>query len=348
MRRDHSFHPLVVRAVVEETDDARTFVFDVPSDLRDRFDYRAGQFCTVRATIADESVLRCYSMSSAPGVDPELAVTVKRVPGGLMSNHLLDHVQAGATLELMPPAGEFCVSATDGPLIGFCGGSGVTPVFSIVKQTLATTRRPLKLLVANREPESVIFRAELDRLRAEYPARFELVHHLDSERGFLQPDAVAAFVAGCTDPEVFVCGPTAFMDLVEAALLGAGIAPDRISIERFVAGGPAAGEAAEFDPAGAADGTEQTETLTIVLKGKQHRLAHVSGDTVLDAARRAGLKPPFSCELGNCASCMALVSEGATVMRRNNALTAEEIEEGWTLTCQAQPVGRVVKVTYES
>ncbi len=343
--RDHGFHALRVKAVVRETADTCTFVFDVPGSLVDLFGYHPGQFCTVRATIDDDEVLRCYSMSSASGLDPDLAVTVKRVSGGLMSNWLHDHVGPGDTLELMRPSGVFVTGSDPAPLLGFCGGSGVTPLFSIVKHALATTERCVRLLVANRDRASVIFHAELTRLAAEYAGRFELHLHLDAESGYLDPVTVVGLVEGLAAPEVFICGPPPFMDLVEQALVGAGVDPQRIAIERFMGAGTPATSVAT-SATSVAEG-EPTRELTIVLKGKKHVVAYVAGDSLLDAARRAGLKPPFSCELGNCASCMAMVGEGRATMRANNALTPAEVAEGWVLTCQALPVGRSVKVDYE-
>lgn len=348
VRRDHGYHALVVKEVVEETHDTRTFVFDVPDSLRDRFTYRPGQFCTVRASIDGEDVLRCYSMSSAPDIDADLAVTVKRVAGGVMSNWLHDHLAVGDTLDVMTPSGVFCPGSRDAPIVGFGGGSGVTPIFSIVKHVLATTGRRVRLLVANRDRASVIFHDELARLVSAYAGRFELFHHLDSDGGYLAAATVAGFAAGSTDAEVFVCGPTPFMDLVERGLVDAGIEPARIAIERFVVGGVPAESAVAGGAANEDAENAVTETLTLVLKGKTTVIDYVPGDTVLDAARRVGLKPPFSCELGNCASCMAFVSDGGATMRSNNALTEGEVAEGWVLTCQAQPTGRTVTVEYEN
>jgi ferredoxin-NADP reductase len=165
-------------------------------------------------------VQRCYSMSSAPATDDRLAVTVKRVPGGLVSNHLHDHVAAGDELELMPPAGVFCERGGDGPVIAFCGGSGVTPVFSIVKQVLHTGTRQVRLFYANRDAGSVIFRDALAELEAAYTGRLHVHHHFDDESGYATAAEVAAFLDGPVggrpaDAHVFICGPTPFMDLVE-------------------------------------------------------------------------------------------------------------------------------------
>lgn len=337
--REHGFHTVRVVDVVTETPDARTFVFDVSADLRDLFTYRAGQFCNVRVGIDGDEHVRCYSMSSAPSVDERLAVTVKRVPGGLVSNWLHDHVVPGTSIELSRPTGLFVEQAdAEVPMVAFCGGSGVTPVFSLVKQLLASTGRSVRVLYANRDESSVIFRSAFDELAAAHPDRLELRHHLDASDGFVSDADIAAFL-GPEPADVYVCGPQPFMDIVERGVAAAGHGPDRLHIERFTA--------TEVPVATDPPASDVPERLTVVLKGKKHHLDYVAGDTVLDAARRGGLKPPYSCELGNCASCMALVRSGTTAMRVNNALSPAEVDEGWVLTCQAVPTDAHVVVEYE-
>jgi ferredoxin-NADP reductase len=350
VRRDHGFHELRVRAVVEETHDTRSIVLDVPDDLRETFRYRAGQFCTFRVRSGGETLLRCYSMSSAPEIDPRLTVTVKRVPDGIVSNWFNDHVSAGDVLEVTKPAGVFCLRDAYLPVVAFCGGSGVTPVMSIVKSALAMTERPLKVLYANRDRRSVIFHDELHALRDAHPHRFDLLHHFDSDVGFLDAASIAAFTEGSVDADFYICGPAPFMDLVETTLLDLGADPDRILIERFVVAGQSAIDAALPDtPATIArDAAPDTETVTLILKGTTSTIGYQPGDTVLETARRGGLHPPFSCESGNCATCMAILREGRARMRVNNALTPDEVDEGWILTCQALPEGPTVTVEYEA
>jgi 3-ketosteroid 9alpha-monooxygenase subunit B len=340
----HAFHRLRVREVVEETPDTRTFVFDVPHELDDLYRYRPGQFCTVRRTSEDGSVQRCYSMSSAPATDDHLAVTVKLVVGGAMSTWLHDEVTAGDELELMPPAGTFCPDSGDtSPILAFCGGSGITPVFSIIKQVLATTGRRIRLLDANRNHGSIIFREALDELARAHPDRFTLRHHLDDKAGYLRPEDVTDFIGDDTDAHVFICGPAPFMDLVEAGAAAAGVPPKRISIERFTVSEPPPAVADRAPDRGDGDPTR----LVVTIRRQRHELDHVPGDTILEATRRAALNAPFSCEQGNCATCMARVTEGSVTMRVNNALTPDEVEEGWVLTCQGLPKAPRVAVVYE-
>lgn len=342
--REHGFHLVRVVEVIDETADAKTFVVEIPAEQVGQFGYRAGQFCNVRVAISGEAHIRCYSMSSAPALDDRLAFTVKRVPGGLVSNWLHDHVVAESTLEMSRPAGQFVEQeGSAAAVVAFCGGSGVTPVFSLVKQILASSDRPIRLLYANRDAESVIFGRQLDALSVAHGDRFELRHHLDAIDGFLTDGDVAGFLGSEPSADIYVCGPQPFMDIVERGARLAGIEPSKLHIERFSAVEQPA-TVASVDPAEQGAAPEQ---LTVVLKGKKHRLAYVAGDTVLDAARRGGLKPPYSCELGNCASCMALVRSGTTSMRVNNALSPAEVAEGWVLTCQAIPTDDAVVVEYE-
>lgn len=337
MPREHDHHSLTVARVVDETADARSFVLDVPAALADRFAYAAGQFCTFRAVIRGEPVVRCYSMSSSPDAGEPLTVTVKRVPGGAMSNWMNDTLRAGDTIDVLPPAGLFVLRASDAPLVAFAGGSGITPILSIVKSALLTTSREIRLVYANRDRRSVIFADAIAALAAKSGGRLALHHHLDAESGFLDAAACAALAGDRADADVYVCGPTPFMDVVAAGLVQRSVDPRRVFVERF----ELAAELPGSQPA------SETESLVIRLDGRRHTIAYERGDTILGAARRAGLKPPFNCQAGNCASCMAFVAEGAATMRANNALAAAEVEEGWVLTCQATPTSRSVVVDYD-
>jgi 3-ketosteroid 9alpha-monooxygenase subunit B len=312
--------------------------------MRDTFAYRPGQFCTFRVRIGDDEHLRSYSMSSAPETDPDLTVTVKRVPGGLVSNWLLDHVSVGDSLETTKPAGVFCLRSNEAPVVAFCGGSGVTPVLSLTKSTLTSTGRPVRLVYANRHRDAVIFASTLDEMQRTYANRLEVHHHLDADSGFLVADAIVQF-AGSPDSDFYICGPGPFMDLVESTLLQIGVQPENIFIERFLVGDHTTA------PEPAVPDDQQTiipETVTVIMKGKKTPVAYQRGETLLETARRGALRPPFSCEAGDCATCMAILREGSATMRVNNALTPEEIEEGWVLTCQALPVGATVTVEYEA
>jgi ferredoxin-NADP reductase len=275
-------------------------------------------------------------MSSSPETGDPFTVTVKRVPGGRMSNWMNDTLAPGDTIEVMPPSGRFVLRDAETPIVAFAGGSGITPVLSIIKTALATTAREIALVYANRGAGNVIFVDALERLRAGSAGRLSVHHHLDSEKGFLDAAACAALVGDRTQADFYVCGPGPYMQVVEAGLDRRGVDPDRLFIERF-----------DLSDEPAVRVESETESMVVRLEGRKHRLRYEAGDTILDAARRAGLKPPFACQAGNCGTCMAHLREGKATMRVNNALGADEVEQGWILTCQAIPTSREVLVDYD-
>jgi 3-ketosteroid 9alpha-monooxygenase subunit B len=342
MHGDHEYHPLTVAAVVDETADTRSFVLDVPGELAETFRYAAGQFCTFRATVDGEPVVRCYSMSSSPDVGDPLTTTVKRVPSGRMSNWMIDALRAGDVIDVMRPAGLFVLHDRPAgtPIVAFAGGSGITPVISIIKTALATTDRPILCVYANRSADTIIFADELARLAGDSDGRLVVHHHLDEEAGFLDAVRCAELVGARADADFYVCGPGPYMDVVEAGLDILGVAPDRLFIERFVV--PEDGEDAGSDAAAV------TDELVIKLKRAATTLAYRAPDTVLEAARRGGLRPPSQCESGSCATCMAHLDEGTVRMRVNNALTPEEVADGWILTCQSLPTSAKAVVNYDA
>lgn len=332
------FRPATVTRIVKECADARTFVL-APHD--GPLTYRAGQFCTFRVRVDGTELYRSYSMSSAPETDAELMTTVKRVPGGKVSNWLLDTVSEGDEIDMGRPTGRFCLRDTEVPLLGFSGGSGITPVLSLAKSALATTARRVRLLCADRDAESVIFGTTMLELAERYRGRLQVVRHLDSVAGLLDPAAVREFVGADGHADSYVCGPEKFMEMVEGALPG----PGAIFSERFGAPVPELADSnieAAVTESGASRGT-----VTIFLNRKKATVPRHAGETLLESARRAGLTPPFSCESGNCATCMARLSEGSATMRVNDALADDEVKEGYVLTCQAVPETESVTVHYE-
>lgn len=340
------FHRATVTRVVRETPDARTFVLDPHEG---EFSYQAGQFCMFRVQVNGRPLLRSYSMSSAPETDGELITTVKRVPGGKVSNWLIDNVDEGDEVELSEPRGRFCLRCADVPLLGFCGGSGITPILSLAKSALATTDRRVRLLCADRDNESAIFVEALDALVERYPDRLSVVRHLDDERGLLDAAAIRGFVGADGGADFYLCGPDAFMELVESALPD----PGRVFTERFGTAPPRSPDSAPVSSDDAPASTEEDPehepegTVTITLRNNRVSVPRRANETLLESARRAGLTPPFSCESGNCATCMAKLTKGSATMRVNDALTDEEVAEGLILTCQGVPDTPSVTVRYD-
>jgi ferredoxin-NADP reductase len=332
------FVPLRIKEVQSETDDAVSLVFDVPTASVEHFDYQAGQFLTLRVTVAGEEHRRCYSMSSSPVVGEDLRITVKRDRDGVVSNWLNDNAAPGDEIHAAPPEGRFVLKDSDRDLVAFAGGSGITPVFSLVASALAGSSRRVRLFYANRSRQSVIFADALERLAAAHPDRLVVQHHFDDDAGVVRADQLASFVGAAADAEFYICGPAPFMDAVESTMLSAGARPDRMHLERFHLNGIAA----------ASDGAPcVTEEVVIVLDRRTTVTPYREGNTLLQTARTAGLKAPASCEIGSCGTCMARIVEGSARMINNDALEPDEVADGWVLTCQSLPTSRTVRVDYE-
>jgi 3-ketosteroid 9alpha-monooxygenase subunit B len=342
-----SYHPLRVREVVRETNDTLSYVLDVPAELAERFRYRAGQFLTFKVPTASGELLRCYSLSSAPETDAAPKVTVKLVPGGRGSGWFHSAVQVGATLQVMQPAGRFVLHDGDRPLLLFAGGSGVTPILSLIKAALTTTQRRIRVFYANRDAASVIFRAELDALVAKHGARLEVIHHLDAEQGLTSRPEVERAHAGFEQADAYLCGPGPFMELVEQALLARRHSRDHLWIERFEGVGEHshAGTAAAAGTPPRAGGVPSE--VVVHLDKTVHRIAYAKGQSLLAAARKAGLGAPFACEEGYCGSCAAKKLRGTVSMLANDVFTPEEVAQGWILTCQGHAEGDECEISWD-
>jgi 3-ketosteroid 9alpha-monooxygenase subunit B len=335
-----SYYQLRVARIVQETPDARSFVLAVPAALAERFRYRAGQFLTFKVPHPDGTVARCYSLSSAPETDTEAKVTVKRVEGGRGSNWFHDALTEGATIEVMAPAGRFVLGAGEAPLLLFAGGSGVTPVVSLIKSALRTTTRRIRLFYANRDAPSVIFAAELEALQRAHPGRLDVIHHLDAAQGLTTAAEITQALAGFENAEAYLCGPAPFMSLVEDTLLKSGMPRNRVLIERFEASGNA-------DVPVADDGDTVPDVITIHFEGTAYKVPYRKGLSILNAAREAGLSPNSACEEGFCASCAAKRIKGRIVLANNDIYTEEDLANGWILTCQGHAFGDEVEITYD-
>lgn len=340
-----NYYPLSVAEVIRETADAHSVVFDVPAELAERFRYRPGQFLTLRIPFGEKALARCYSLCSAPGVDAALKVTIKRVDGGRGSNWICDHLKPGDTVEVMRPAGVFTPKELAGEFWLFAGGSGITPVFSILKSVVTQGQGQVRLVYANRDEASVIFSEQLKQLVAEYPDRLSVMHWLDSVQGWITPRQLSRWLPWSQelDPECFICGPGPFMDCAATALELLGVPRKRVHIERFVS--------LEEGEESAADHSDQAATGEVVqieveLDGQVHRVAGSTAEPILDSLLNAGLDAPFSCRTGGCAACMCHLQEGEATMLRNEVLDEDDQAAGWVLGCQAVPVSNKVKVSF--
>jgi ring-1,2-phenylacetyl-CoA epoxidase subunit PaaE len=353
------FHPLQVAEIVPETAEANSIRFAVPPDLREIFRFKAGQHLTLRADIGGEEVRRNYSLCTAPD-DEDWMVTVKRIAGGLFSNWVGDHLKAGDVIDVMPPHGSFTTEFNPKAArryVGFAGGSGITPVISLIRTALKEEPGSrFTLLYGNRDSSSVIFLDALADLKDRYMGRFELYHFLAEEAGDVElfngmldkamcGHAIEQLVGDPGEVDAwFICGPGPMMDAAEAALLERNVAKDRIHIERFTADRPSAALAQEIaDLQTKAAGA----TVAVTLDGRTRKVSFTQGN-ILDSALAAGLRAPFACKAGVCATCRAKVTSGKVEMAARYGLTDEEVAAGYVLTCQSVPIGDGVAVDYDA
>ena len=353
------FYPLRVAEIVPETDEANSIRFEVPSDLAEAFRFKAGQHLTLRAEIGGEEVRRNYSLCVAPEAG-ELLVTVKRIAGGVFSNWVGDQLKPGDVIDVMTPHGSFTTDFDEGAArryVGFAGGSGITPVISLIRTALAREPKSrFTLFYGNRDANSIIFLEALAALKDRYIGRFELYHFLSDEEGDVElfngmldretcDEAIEHLVDEPGEVDAwFICGPGPMMDAAESVLVDRGIAHDRIHIERFTAGRPSAALAAQM---AALQEEAAGLTLSVTLDGRTRKV-EFSAANILDSARDAGLPAPFACKAGVCATCRAKVTKGKVEMAARYGLTDEEVAAGYVLTCQSVPVGEGVAVDYDA
>lgn len=351
---DASFE-LTVLDVVDETGEARSVVLD-PGEHREDFTYTAGQFLTV-AVPSDRTglVARSYSLSSSPVDEGPLTITVKRTPEGYASGWICEHLRPGDRLRVLPPSGIFTPKNLDADLLLFAGGSGITPVMSIIRTALIRGSGQIVLFYANRDERSVIFHGALAELAAAHPDRLQVVHWLESVQGLPTQDQLRAFAVSYLERDAFVCGPAPFMSATVAALKELGFPRERRHQEKFVSlGGNPFETSAEREPG--ADDDEVPPSfvpsggavhLQVELDGEQYEFTDWRpGTTLLEHLESKGVKAPYSCREGECSACAMRLLEGEVTMRANDVLEEEDLAEGIRLACQSEAASEKVRVTY--
>ena len=351
------FHRLRVANVERETRDAVAITFAVPPALHEQFRYVQGQHLTLRADVDGQDLRRSYSICSAVQ-DDTLRIAVKRNPGGVFSTWANDRLQAGDTLDVMPPLGHFNVALDPGArrhYVGFAAGSGITPLLSIIKTTLAA--EPMSrftLFYGNRASSTVMFKEELAALKDGYLARFNLVHVLSREAQDIELlhgriDRVKAeellrhWVNQDDVDAAFVCGPDGMMQAVADALKARGFPEAKIRIERFATSIPHH----EHRPQPVEPGHAQCEVTVIIDGATRTFLLDKAKENIIDAGLRSGVELPYSCKGGVCSTCRAKLVAGEVDMDVNFALEDYEVARGFVLTCQSYPVTAQVTVDYD-
>jgi len=358
------FHKLTIEDIRRETADCVSIAFTVPPQLREAFEYRQGQNITVRMQIGGEEVRRSYSICSSPQ-ENELRIAVKRVPGGLFSTFANEQLQVGLELDVLPPSGKFYTelkAENRKNYLAFAAGSGITPVISLIKTTLAIEPEShFTLVYGNRHRPSIIFREQLEALKNRYVHRLAVHHVLSREQmdiplnqGRIDVPKCAEFCPGLIDlasvDEVFLCGPQEMIFAVSEWLQQQGVAKKNIHFELF--------HTLENAPAGAGKSRTATQPgaeakgvseVTVRLDGISHvfRLPY-DGESVLNAALLEGVDLPYACKGGVCCTCRAKLLEGEVEMDVNYALEADELAAGFILTCQSHPKTEKVVIDFDS
>jgi 3-ketosteroid 9alpha-monooxygenase subunit B len=332
-----------VREVVAETADACSVVLDPPSDAGAKFSYRPGQFLTLRLPCDSGALARCYSLCSSPHVDEPMRIAVKRVATGVASNWINDALSPGEMLDCLAPAGVFTPKTFEDDLLLFAGGSGITPVLSILKSALAVGSGQVVLVYANQHETSVIFADVLRELATKYPERLHVIHWLESVQGLPSHAQLKALAAPYTAYTSFVCGPSPFMESVTHVLRELRVPPSRIHIERFQSLQESPFEAV-IGPTPDAGGA--VASLEVELDGETHRLDWPTQTKLLDFLLEKGLDAPFSCRQGACSACACILNSGEVKMIKNEILDQSDLDEGYVLACQSLPISDAVSVRY--
>ncbi|HET9208026.1 MAG TPA: 1,2-phenylacetyl-CoA epoxidase subunit PaaE [Burkholderiaceae bacterium] len=355
------FHPLRVRRIEPDTAEAVIVTFEVPPELRDVFGFTQGQYLTLRREVDGKDLRRSYSICA--GVDDgELRVGVRKVNGGVFSNWINEHLKHGDTIHVMAPQGRFFVpidAAQSRQYLGIAGGSGITPILSIMKTVLGREPKSrFTLIYGNRALKSTMFKEEIEDLKNKYLTRLVLHHVFSDEHtdapinsGVMNRDKIGEFLRALVPARhishAFVCGPYQMNDEAEAALLAAGVAEDRIHIERFGIA-PQAAQAVGAVIHQAQPGDAELAKVTIIRDGLRREIEFRKDQpSILDCASAAGLEVPFSCTSGVCGTCRAKLIEGQVRMERNFALDKKEVEAGFVLTCQAHPTTERVVLSFD-
>jgi ring-1,2-phenylacetyl-CoA epoxidase subunit PaaE len=358
--------PLKIQKRIQETADSVSLVLEIPAEHKTLFRYQAGQFVSFFLTLNGETISRSYSLSTSPLTDQEFKVTIKKVPGGRGSTYLCDQAKEGDTLLTTPPAGHFFKpqSPEGAHYLLFAAGSGITPVYSIMKTVLeASAKNKVTLVYCNRSEDGIIYRQELDNWISKHGGRLQVVHTLTKpspawkgKTGRLGESLTREVVAAANNDKLpldcYLCGPTDFMNAIKATLEATGVNKTNIHIEDFglsvhkVPAGPKVEENWTF--IGPDKVTEQPEKIVVQLNGETIEVAAKAGQNIIETLLQAGAQPPYSCLDGACMACMGKIQEGRVYQEDPGILTDDNVANCEALTCQAKPLSRIVKVSYDN
>ncbi len=347
------FHKLKIKDIRKETKNAVSIAFDVPNELCQDFQFYAGQYLTLRTSIDNEEIRRSYSLCSAPH-ENEWRVAVKEIGNGKFSRFANHTLKKGHELEVMAPSGNFKLTPDKNSTksyVLFAAGSGITPIFSILKTILKVENSDVTLFYGNKGFSSVIFREELEALKNQFLDRLRIIHLFSQEslgnkiqKGRIDKEKCDslfhAFLQNQAIDGVYICGPESMILGVTSSLVENGVEKEKIHFELFgVALKPKAKENKIIS-----FGSE----VEIIIDGDSVNFnLDSNGESILDAAFKAGADLPYACKGGVCCTCKAKIRDGSVRMDVNYALSAEELEKGYILTCQAHPTSKNIVISFD-
>ena len=343
------FHKVHIKEITQETANAVSVLFDIPENLKEDFNFTAGQYITLQTIINGEEIRRAYSICSTPK-SGDIRVAIKAVENGTFSTYATSVLKAGDEIEITAPGGRFLLNAEPGKnYIGFAAGSGITPILSMIKTVLETEPTTnFSLVYGNKNAADTIFYEELNALKESFPNRFKLHYIFSREevknqlRGRIDKSVTNYFVKNMyketTFDAAFLCGPEEMIHEVSATLKSNNIAKENIHFELFTV---------SVDEEALAEVKEGTTQITVMLDDEETTFTMQQTDDILAATLRNQLDPPYSCQGGVCSSCLAKVTEGKAVMVKNSILTDSEVEEGLILTCQAHPTTAKISIDFD-
>lgn len=346
--QNERYHIFTVREVKRETDQALTLVFE--QNVSD-FPYKAGQYLTLIFEIDGAEHRRSYSLSSSPQIEQYLAVTIKQLEGGKVSNYIFHKIKKGDAIKVMPPMGNFCLEVqpkSDQSFVFIGAGSGITPLMSMIKTALHTgPKSKLMLVYGNKNENDVIFRDELSALEQQHPGRLEVIHvysrveqHDDAYIGRINGSLLHELLherekETMAKAEFFLCGPAGMMQESKAAIADLGVSEKQIHQESFVT----ASTEKRPEKEASAD-----YVVTILLDGETHEVKVPADKSILKAGLDEGLDMPFSCQSGICTACRGKLLSGEIEMEEDEGLTEDEIKEGYVLCCVGHPKTEDVRI----
>jgi ring-1,2-phenylacetyl-CoA epoxidase subunit PaaE len=341
------YYDLKVKSIIQETKDAISIVFEQPP--AGAIPYKSGQFLTLITQVKGKEVRRAYSLCSSPFVDKDLAVSVKRVDKGLMSNWLPDNLAAGQSVKVMEPMGQFITEferENKRHLVMFAGGSGITPMMSIIKSILNQEPDSIcSLIYCNRDHESIIFRQQFDKFQTDDEGRFHVIHVLDNApmnwqgySGLLNHEMLKKLFEripnwGIENTTYLMCGPEGMMKNVESLLAQQSIPQNKVFKESFVAG-----VLDKKDVASVTGDANVAREVTIRYDGQEYKILVQPNRAILETALDLGIDLPYSCQSGLCTACRGKAISGKVKLDEEEGLSQSERAEGYVLTCVGHPL----------